>query len=301
VIETIFGVLVNWNLKEDTIACIESLRAAGMRDGQIVVVDNDSQDDSTVAITNWFQDAVIQIRSDRNLGFTGGANLGLAYALEHGAEWVFLLNNDTHVSPMIFTEFSRAAAETPHFDILAPIIFYHEQPERIWYFGDRLIDGTLLTRGIYRNQGEPVDLPRIQAVDFVSGCGMLIHRVVLETIGMFDTSLFMYGEEVDFCWRARLHGFRFGTVRGAKMWHRVSTSADKIPVKKRYFKTRNQCHFYNRYGSLWLRLFLIGYTFLRSVIMGGASIIRREDEPILPYLNGWFDGWFRYPHRDAIY
>src|SRR5262245_21225912 len=123
--------MVNWNLKQDTLDCVASLFAAGALAGQVIVVDNGSIDGSVQALQQRFGAAVQVIESGHNLGFAGGCNLGLAYALERQAKWVFILNNDTVVDPALFAEWERAASSGAGYAIIAPLILYFNAPDRI--------------------------------------------------------------------------------------------------------------------------------------------------------------------------
>jgi GT2 family glycosyltransferase len=286
----IVTVMVNWNLKDDTIACVRSLLAAG--GGRVVVVDNGSTDGSVGALREAFGAAVTLVESGENLGFTGGVNLGVGRALGMGAAWVLLVNNDTVVADDFFAALSAGMAAAPEFDLYAPSIFYFDAPGRLWFFGDRLIAGTLFTRGLYRNAELPAGLPPAVAVDFVCGCGMLARREVFERAGGFDTSLFMYGEEVDFCWRARLAGFRMAVVPAAKMWHKVSSSAGKDKPRYRYLRVRNQAWFYRRYSRGAQVLLMGAGGSLKAALTGLADLARGDWGLIPPLLRGWRDGWF---------
>jgi hypothetical protein len=202
-IDFLYSVLVNWNLKDDTLACVESLLAAGAIPGQVVVVDNGSTDGSPQALHERFGSAVHVIESGQNLGFGGGANLGIRYALDRGAQWIFLLNNDTVVAPTLFAAFQQVNTAATGFSILAPLILYHDAPDKIWYLGDRLVPTSLITYSLQRDRKDRGQLPALASVDFVCSCGMLIKRDVFATIGLLDPRFFMYADEVDFCWRAR--------------------------------------------------------------------------------------------------
>ncbi len=142
-IESLYTILVNWNLKQDTLDCVASLFAAGADAGQVIVVDNGSNDGSAQALREQFGPAVHIIESGQNLGFASGQNLGLRYALEQQAKWVFILNNDTVVDTEIFVEWARAAQASEDYAIIAPLILYHSEPNRIWYLGDRLASASL--------------------------------------------------------------------------------------------------------------------------------------------------------------
>jgi GT2 family glycosyltransferase len=101
---------------------------------------------------------------------------------------------------------------------------------------------------------EPANLPALLDVDFISGCAMLIHRDVYREIGLFDPHFFAYWEEVDFCSRARRKGFRLAVATRAKMWHKVSKTANRESEKMRYLYMRNMI-FYTRKnarGGEWI-------------------------------------------------
>ena len=287
-------VLVNWNSKDDTLACVSSLLSAGAVEKQIVVVDNGSNDGSVEALHKQFGRRVTVLESGKNLGFTGGVNKGVAFALEQGAEWIFIINNDTIVAPDFFAHFEPRLEDISPFKIFAPLIFYYDEPETVWFLGERLLPGTLFTSGLYKNQPVPAELPEIIPVDFVSGCGMLVWRKVFEDVGFFDTSLFMYGEEVDFCWRARLAGYQMAAVPGAKMWHKVSASANRDRPNTRYLRVRNQIRFYRKYSGGLQRICMFGLVLIRMVWIGTQDVFKQQFDLLRPLAQGWWDGWWRH-------
>ena len=283
-------VIVNWNLKGDTLECLASLLTAGASPDQIVLVDNGSTDGSVVAICQRFGDQVNLICNPTNLGYVPALNQGIQYALQNGAEWVLLLNNDTVVAPDFLRGFSFHLASKVGYAILAPLIYYYSDPSRIWYLGDSLIPGTLLGWSRYHGK-KSSKLPEILPVDFVSGCAMLVRRDVFEHIGLFDPELVMYGEEVDFIWRARLAGYRCAAITSSRMWHKISLSASRVRAQTRYLRVRNQARFYKRYGSSvqYPLLFIFSLVKLISTVL--CDLIRRQSELIDPLFRGFWDGW----------
>lgn len=290
-IDFLYSVLVNWNLKDDTLACVESLLAAGAIPGQVVVVDNGSTDGSPQALHERFGSAVHVIESGQNLGFGGGANLGIRYALDQGAQWIFLLNNDTVVAPTLFTAFQQVNTAATEFSILAPLILYHDAPDKIWYLGDRLVPTSLITYSIQRDRKDRGQLPALASVDFVCSCGMLIKRDVFATIGLLDPRFFMYADEVDFCWRARAAGFRLACATQAKMWHKVSMSANRDRPATRYLRIRNQILFYRRYARWYQRPQLFAFTLARALRIALGDLSHDQRMLIPPLVRGWVDGW----------
>ncbi|MFV2044004.1 MAG: glycosyltransferase family 2 protein [Anaerolineales bacterium] len=292
-IQSIYSVLVNWNLKDHTLTCVQSLVDAGASVDHVIVVDNGSTDGSSEALRQSFGKDLHLIINDENLGFAEGSNLAIRHALTQGAEWVFILNNDTIVAPTVFDELASASAENEEYVILSPLILYHDEPDRIWHLGGKLIPGTLITRSLYKGHMDLGNLPPLVPVDFVSGSGMLVRREVFETIGLFDTAYFMYGEEVDFCWRARSAGYRLACAPRAKMWHKVSASASRDPDTTRYLKIRNQIRFYQRYANPPQRLIMLAFTLARSLVLAFRDLLKGQPDLIVPLFEGWADGWFR--------
>jgi GT2 family glycosyltransferase len=118
-------ILVNWNLKDDTIECIESLLSAGATHSQIIVVDNGSTDDSIAALRNYFQKSIFIIETNRNLGYAAGVNVGIKYALSKNSKWLLLLNNDTIVAASFLNEMHKMIKNNQEYTILSPISFYN--------------------------------------------------------------------------------------------------------------------------------------------------------------------------------
>lgn len=292
-LNAIYPIIINWNLKSDTIACIQSLLEAGIRLDHIIVLDNGSDDGSYDALRTTFGNSLQLLRCEENIGFTAGLNMAVQHCLLQNPHWLFLLNNDTLVSPEIFEEFQVTPLHEKDYAILGPSIFRLDNPSELWFSGDRLVKGTLLTKSIGSSAKSLVGYEALVPVDFLSGCGMLVRRDVFNAIGLFDASLFMYAEELDFCWRARQAGFRIGFVRNAKMWHRISASSNKVKPLARYLKTRNQIHFYIKYSrSVALPLMFI-FSLIKACQTIFNDMMSRDKTLVGPVIKGLYDGWTR--------
>lgn len=295
-LDPLYCVIVNWNLKEDTLACIQSLLDSGASATRVIVVDNGSTDDSVESLRERFSADIQIIQNHRNVGYARGSNLGIQQALEKGAKWVLLINNDTLVTTGFLRELENVVENYGKFDIIGPLILYHDKPKRIWYLGDRLIPGTLMTTSLYRGQIEKPSYPQVFPVDFVTGCAMLVNRKVFDKVGLLDTRLFMYGEDVDFCWRARRAGFKLAAAPRAKMWHKVSTSANREKSTLRYLRTRNQNRFY-RLNSRGAQIpIMLAFSLYQLIWKSGSDIIHFQPKMIAPLVRGWVDGWLN-PHE----
>lgn len=284
-------IIINWNLKEDTIACLKSLVKSGVSPRQIILVDNGSDDGSVESFQNKFEHQLNIIENPQNIGYAKACNQGIELAINNRVEWILLLNNDTVVAENFLEEIGKAKKYQDSYSIFSPLIFYYTNPNTIWYSGDRRIPGTLITVSSLRGEDSRRDLPDITPVHFVNGCGMLVHHKVFETIGLFDPSYIMYGEEVDFCWRAHLAGFNMATLSKAKMWHKVSLSANRDKPRARYLKIRNQTHFYRKYSNALQLVVMFTFSLIRSAYIGLNDLLNGRNELIKPLILGWYDGW----------
>lgn len=289
----IYPIIVNWNLATETIPCIESLLAAGAPAGQIVVVDNGSQDDSVERLAECFGHQIHLISHPHNLGFAGGNNIGIEYALGRGAEWVLLINNDTIVDPTFLQELMDAVAQHPTHQIIGPLILYYTEPKRIWSLGDRLIPGTLITRRLWHDVPVPKQLAAFIEVDFLNACCMLIHRTVFEQIGLLNANYFMYAEDVDFCWRARRVGLKLGCATTARIWHKVSRSTGIYHPQTRYWRISNQIMVYRAHARWWQVPLMFGFTLVRSLKLAAVDLLQKRTALAGQTLRAWVDGWWK--------
>lgn len=291
----IFTIIPNWNLYNETIACVKSLYEAGLNKN-IIIVDNGSTNESVQVLSNELGDGIRILQNDTNKGFAGAANKGINFALSQNASWIMILNNDIIVKPDFITHLNEVMA-TGKCQIIAPLILYYSHPKKIWYLGDIEIDHLLISRSIYRNKIFTPELPPVIEVDFVSGCCILINSVVFDKVGLFDESFFMYAEDVDFCYRARKKGFKICVNTRSIIWHKVSVSSNTTPQKSREKKIQNQIRFYKRYSTGSKRVFLFSFTVMKLTITILCDILQLNFSALYPSLMGWFKGWFELNSR----
>ena len=261
-------IVLNWNGLTDTLECLESLSRLDYPACELVVVDNGSTDGSPAIIRVRFPDVTL-VETGENLGFTGGNNLGLRRALEQGADYALLLNNDTEVAPDFLRLLVEAAEADPRIGIVGPTIYYHAQPQVIWSAGGHIDWRRGRTWMLGLNEfdvGQFGDEPR--DVDFVTGCALLVKRAVMEQVGLLDERFFAYYEETEWCVRARRAGFHIAHVPRATVWHKMPLDGRESSPSVHYYMTRNRLLFLKATGaSWWVRGHVLFVEYLRRLIV----------------------------------
>ena len=244
----VFTVILNWNGLSDTRECIKSLAQADYPNNRIVVVDNGSEADEAAALRTELGDSIDLIESEVNLGFAGGANLGLRYGLDHGADYVLLLNNDTKVDAAFLSALVEAAEARSDIAAVCPKAYYYDEPEVIYSTGGSVNLWTAKARQIGRGQRDVGQFASTVQRDYADGVCILIPRRALETVGLLDEEYFAYWEETDWCMRAREKGLRCYYVPNAKIWHKAVRV--QSPTSQYYFLfRRNALMFVRKRGS----------------------------------------------------
>lgn len=279
----VYILTLNWNRRDDTLAFLQSCRMLHYPNTRLLVVDNGSTDDSLAAVRAQFPRAET-LATGRNLGFAAGANVGLRHALAHGAAYVFLANNDTLLAPDALTLLVEAAQQHAA-DLVSPVIYFAEPPERVWWLGGRRRSLTLEISRCVAQGAAPFE------VDFVTGCGMLISRRCLERVGLFDERFFMYYEDSDYCLRVRAAGLRVLAVPQAKMWHKVSTSiGGSDSPSERYHMAVSSLQFFRKHVRGW-RWLLVGPFRAGSAVKTLVRLLARgRPDAARAYLRGLRDG-----------
>lgn len=235
------AVVLHWLDPDATRACLSSLRKlAGPP--SIIVVDNSGTWESVVAADPLVDRGLTVLRPGKNLGYTGGNNLGMRWAFSHGCDWAWLLNDDVTVGQDALAQLLAATADRPKVGILGPLVLMTEDPQRILsaggYFGPGM---AALQRGVGDlDQGQfhgPAE------ADFVSGCALLVHRAVVESAGELDEAYFTYYEEVEWCYRARQAGWHVRFVPSARVWHPDTRQRDPDSPRVTYYMARNALRF----------------------------------------------------------
>jgi GT2 family glycosyltransferase len=270
-------VVLSWNGRDDTLACLRSLAGLDWPGLDVFCVDNGSADGSPEAVREQFP-AVTLIENGSNLGYAGGNNVGIRAALERGADWILLLNNDATLAADAVRELDAVAGTHPRAGVLGGKVLFADPPDRVWFAGQRF-NAALGYSGRPRGYGRP-DGPRygaVAAVDRVVGACMAVSRPLIEAVGLFDEELFAYVEDVDWSLRASEAGFEVLLVPRARAWHRVAASSGGAAssATSMYYGVRNTIVVCERHrplppGLRELRRAVVAGSFAARAALGDA-------------------------------
>jgi len=201
-------VILNWNQKDKTLACLHSLKKISYPHYEIVLVDNGSTDDSVSAIRKEFPEIKV-IENRRNLGVAGGRNVGIGYVQKEGTDFLLFLDNDTIVDKDFITEMVKAGENDERVGILTGKIYFYSEPKKIWCAGCSL---NLYRRHISAIGYDEIDkgqYDELREVDHVAGCCLMIKKKVIDEIGLLDQNFIEYfTEDTDWCLRAKKKGYK---------------------------------------------------------------------------------------------
>lgn len=202
------------------------------------------------------QAPLVLIQNNKNLGFTGGNNIGIQYAIENNAEYIWILNNDTIVESNCLNIMLNVAESSEDIGIVGSKIYFADNQKTIWFAGARFFRH--LGKSVMLGYGEEDNMQTWEGnvdADFITGCSMLIKASVIENVGNLDNDFFFTVEDLDFSLRCQMHEFRCVVARQAKLWHKVSASTGGIisPLYS-YYYIRNRLLLMKKHGktSDWL-------------------------------------------------
>ncbi|MDD5074042.1 MAG: glycosyltransferase family 2 protein [Candidatus Shapirobacteria bacterium] len=303
-------VVLNWNQVELTIACLNSLLSAKRGKEitlEIVLVDNHSDEGVIARLRTFLDQARFQKRSQKvsfvlvenkeNFGFAEGNNRGIKQALKNGADYIFVLNNDTEIDSSCLVSLVKAADRYSNAGILAPKIYYapgfefhrdryqkEDLGRVVWYAGGQVDWINVLGRHVGVDEVDRGQYDQEKKVFFATGCAFLARREVFEQAGFFDQRFFLYLEDLDFSLRVTKEGFKIVFIPGAVVYHKNAASSGGSGSRlQNYYLTRNRLLFGFKHGHWRIKLFLI-FDLLKTLF--GRDRVRKV--AVVDFLTGNF-------------
>ncbi len=296
-------VILNWNGWEDTIECLESVYQIDYPNYEVIVVDNNSKDNSIERIKEYCEGKIkvssrffkyknenkpikvieltrekgkkfkktvnlpsnkklILIKNSENLGFAGGNNVGIKFALKNDCDFILLLNNDTVVEPNILKKFLNSWQELENPGAISGIICYYDSPDKIWFGGAKWEWAKIRFK---INEKFP---KKILKTDYICGACLFTSRGVIQKVGLFDERFFLIWEDTDWSYRARKKGYNLYILPDIKIFHKTANSFGSYQTFLcQYYFIRNQFLFFYKYYNPFLKIpfsLIFFYKFLYS-------------------------------------
>lgn len=229
----VYIILLNYNGWRDTIECIESLNKIKYKNFEIIVVDNNSTDNSREKLLEYAKiNNYIFLESESNNGFAAGNNLGVKFALKNNPEYILLLNNDTIVEPEFLTELIACAKKNNNVGIIGGKIYNYPEMNNLWYAGGYI--NKLTARGKHKIE----DYDKECETDFITGCMQLINIIALKDVGLMDEQYFLYYEDLDYCMKFKNKGYKLVYTPNSIIYHKCGGSASYVSATSIYYSNR---------------------------------------------------------------
>ncbi len=273
-------VVLHWCDEEVSRACLASLRRVELPELRVLLVDNGSHDGSGERLRDAFPEVDFH-QLGSNVGYAGGNNRGIEWALSRGADYVLILNNDAEVEPECVGHLVDAAVSGGSSVAgVVPKILYHHDPDRIWYAGGHF--SPLRGLGLHWREGEPDSDPAgdggSREVTFMTGCCCLLSAEALRRVGGFEEELFAYVEDAELSLRFAEAGYRMLYQPAARVFHQVpGPGSEPSPFQIRQ-RDRNRRWVMRHHFPLTRRIpFLVRFYATRFVLL--ARYLTRGDLP----------------------
>jgi hypothetical protein len=212
-----------------------------------------------------------------NRGYAGNNNIGIRAALERGADWIFLLNEDVVLDPCCLSRLVETGESDPVNGILGPLVCRDDQPHRIQSAG-AMLNGKWEIVHLARDEVDRCQFQQPHEVDYVTGCAILFRRQVVERVGLLDERFFLYWEETDLCLRARKAGWRIVNVPQARVWHKGAAQEYHPSPQVVYFMTRNRFLVMSKHNAPAAAWLFVWTQTLKSLL--SSTLKHREEDTI---------------------
>lgn len=288
-------IVLNYNGAKWLPGCLESLARQSGEPFETVLVDNASTDESAALVADHYP-RVHFLSLDKNYGFCAGNNAALREALDAGAGYVLLLNNDTFVAEDFVAQMIAAIEPDSRVAAVCPKIFFAQDPQRLWYAGADFSPWTsrVTTRGWKQLDGPAFD--STQEISQATGCAMLLRSSALREVGLLDENFWAYVEDLDLSVRLRQHGYRLLYAPRARVWHwdgatTVQSLGSGSQQFRQYLSTRNMLFLARKHLRWWhAPTFILGFLVSHLAFYSALRLWRRDFRAFAALFRGVRDG-----------
>lgn len=282
-------VVLNFNNYGDTKECLCSLGELSHEPHEIIVVDNGSNDGSLERLRRDFP-SLTYIENSANLGYAGGNNIGILHALQHGADAVWILNNDTVAHREALAKLVEAATKFQNAGLLGSLNVDYYSRDRVNFAGGKIIKRTGSGRHIEKSLEEVSTLREPFKTDFVTGASMFARREMIIDTGLMDERYFLYLEDVDWALRARRTGWEVYLVPDSIIWHKITGTSGQNRPHIIYYACRNSLYLSRKHFLPFLPLVFCWCIYAYVLAYLARFVIEGFDRGRLPYLYAGYRG-----------
>lgn len=283
----VYIILVSYRNADLTIECVRSILSCNDPSIHIVIVDNNSPDDTFVTLKKELSGIhnVKLILSKANNGFSAGNNIGIKYSLKQGADYVMLLNNDTVIDPDMIDILKN---KCDRYTVASPKMYYYDSPQRIWFAGGKYLKKSGRYIHIGENQMDSPEHSKSIRCDFLTGCCMMISSQTIRDVGLLSEEYFMYIEDIDYSLRLKKNHVRMIMIPDAKLWHKIGASSGNRSKLSLYYGNRNRLYLNKKFHKSF---YIKTVTVFSRILLALKGSVKNTDEKIiwlslLDYLKG---------------
>lgn len=284
----IFLVILNYNGWQDTIDCVRSLDKLGPNEFEVVIVDNASTDNSYSILKKAINSSnVVIIRNKINLGYAGGNNMGITYALAQGADFICILNNDTLVEDDFISPCIQILEADATVAFVGPAIVNIHNDLIQSTGGDIFINRAI---GTQKNNNKSLkDIPEMIECGYIGGACLLFRADMIDILGLIPESYFLFYEETEWCYQAKRKGYRNLCLGNVMIRHKGSVSIKKTTGLNEYLLNRNRIVFLRRNHPIKAFAFAIYIVLCVKAFLS----IYKYGLSRLEYIRYYTDGWLK--------
>lgn len=241
-------ILVNYNSQEETIECLDSLSEISYPNYEVIVVDNGSNECSSLREYINDKSNMVLIETGYNGGFAAGNNVGIRKGIQNGADYLLLVNNDTIVNKECVNHLVEFSKQHPLAGIVCGKIYFFNPSNMLWFAGGEINfdKGRIRHFGYKELDNGQYDKP--VKISFATGCLMLIPSKVINDVGLLKEDYFLYGEDADYSCRVTNCGYEIWYDPKAFIFHKVGASAGSNGKATQYYSTRNDFYVFAKYA-----------------------------------------------------
>jgi len=266
-------IAINYNTLQVTCELLESLSRLSYRNFEAIVVDNASKEDPSAYLQANYPWATV-VRSEENLGFAGGNNLGMQHAK---GDYFLFLNNDTEVEGDLLEQLMAPFEQYADTGAVSPKIKFFHHPDTIQYAGFHPINPyTGRTGAVGSREKDQGQFSGLYETFGAHGAAMMVSRTVVEKVGQMPEMYFLYYEEWDWSASIRRAGHKIYCQSEATVLHKESMSTGKESTLKAYYHIRNRILYMKRNSEWWQFLLFLCFTFGFSVPKAVVGYIKNQ-------------------------